>query len=99
MWGRGGRDRLELERYLNYEYETRDVTGTRGWLVTLSRPCRTSPTVAGMLFRGVIRAPKKDCEDVRGRNVLLEYAIEYSVALGLIIERSNVHCMTKDKEQ
>ena len=43
---------------------------------------------AGVLFRGVIRAPKKDCEDIGSRYVLLEYAIEHRVTLGLVIERS-----------
>ena len=42
--------------------------------------------VAGVLFRGIIRAPKEDRKNVRRGNILLEYAIDYRIALWLIIE-------------
>jgi hypothetical protein len=44
--------------------------------------------VARVLFRGIVRASKEDRKKVRSRNILLEYAIEYRVALGLVFERS-----------
>ena len=42
--------------------------------------------VPGVHFRGIIRAPKEDRKNVRRGNVLLEYAIDYRIALCLIIE-------------
>ena len=42
--------------------------------------------VAGVPFHGIVRAPKEDGKNVRCGNVLLEYTIDYRVALWLIIE-------------
>jgi hypothetical protein len=44
--------------------------------------------VARILFHGIVRAPKEDRKNVRSGNVLLEYAVEHRIALGLVFERS-----------